>query len=861
MNPVRSLLSLAMATLLLSCGGGGGDHRGGVSGPTNLRSIPDAGARGFTLAWTPPTGLFDGYNLEAKTGDQAFERIHTGLLPPNYTSIWLTFSDGAPEDTEFSFRLNAAHGTQTSAYSNIVSVNSGLMSPGQPTGSYDWDRGGIVLTWSKNSAASTSFLLERADSDGYGYPSGSWTPLPIPDPQATSYLDTTVTLGAHYIYRVTNRKGAVSSSAGPVSSGVFAGLPAPGQPTATYDFQVGGMRVSWTRNTTANDGVKVERVQSDSYGTLVGTWTELTAPDPSATSYLDTTCAPDTYYAYRVFNLRNGLASAASSQSYPAFAGLLPPSYLYAYWSNSKNTVELGWSAGTSYDALKLERAVAGSDGQPAGAWTSLGTVPPWPSSFDDSTTAEYTSYIYRIAGVRGLMTSPSRSSSPVQTPLAAPVNLAVASTDEGGRLTWENRSTVASQLVVRRGPWNSSYGEDIAVLSASSASYADPVRALGYYRYWIVAKHGNSESASLPANYVTPNPADALTLSQVARAYPAAGDASLAPLGTWGLVSTSPYGMISNSDDWSPYFPGDRRWSPKRTVRMDAQGHPHLLYAVTDPGNSAYSLIRHAWHDGATWKTEDLGQIQASYYSDFIFEFVLDASGTPRLLVDAAGGGGSPGNMVYFHKVNGAWVREPVAGFLGLVSWIQRCQVSLDASGNPRILAVASGGVYECTRDPQGAWTLSLVAPAANPSGFLWSNWTDADNGLLLYTVAANSAPYGQVLMEVRKTAGIWQASTSVLQVDTYFPEIDVARSQDASRIAVACQDSYGLKLLHRDALGWHQTLVGPPTDSYSAWYRVGFDAAGKVHLLVKNVYPATGYLEFIEQEPAGAPRRPVSR
>lgn len=847
----RWLLPFAALVFLLSCGGGGGSSQTpAMPGPTNLHTVLGPGPRDFTLAWTPPTGTFDGYNLEAQTGTEGFQQVNTTLIPATYSSLQFSFTDAAPEDTTYSFRMNAARGAQKSANSNVATANSGLNTPGQPSGQYDWDRSGIALSWTRNSTATTGLLLERSLSDAYGYPTGTWTPVTVADPMASSFLDTAISLGTNYTYRVTNTKGAVSSRPSLTSAAIYTGLPAPSQPTVSFDFTSGGMTLSWTKNTTFNDGVKIERIQTNAYGSQTGSWVELTPSDPLANTFLDTTVVTNTYYSYRVSNLRNGQSSMASASSYAAFAGLQAPSYLSAYWDSAKGGVYLYWYGYGPYDTFNLERVPCDASGQPTGTWSTVATPPGASSDYTDFSTQELTIYLYRISGVRGLITSAAVNGYAVSTPMAAPTGLTATTATGGAQLTWQNHSVAATQLVVRRGPGGSSYSyTDIAILTSTTTSYVDPLSRLGNYRYTVVAKAGSSESASAAATYTTPNPTDALSLTSSIMAFPDATDAALTPTGTWGLATTSPFGMLSINDPWTPYFPNNRLRSTDRMVQMDALGHPHLVYMVLNPQNNQEALLRHAWNDGSAWQTEDMGHTQLIYaYSNAGYDFGLDSTGVPHALLDQGPYGGYTTTMTYVHKVNGTWVQESL-GDISPSLYPSAYRLRLDASDVPHVLINSSSSVYECTRNAQGQWSASILAAASNSTtGFLDGFWSEGDNAIVMYSVYGSYPTYGTEIMAVKRVAGVWQLPSVIEHSDAYTPNLQVTQSPDRARIAMVWADSYGLKALHLDSTGWHPTLLMNPASSYNPMYRIGFDSSNKVHILFKNVYPDTGYTDFKE-------------
>jgi hypothetical protein len=851
---LQTILALVLSLFVLACGGGGGGSSNssqGLAGPTNLRSLPDYSSGSFILTWNPPAAAIDGYNLEVQSGSGSFQQINPGLIDPTWTGIVMTFSASVPEDTNFAFRMNAVKGNQTSAYSNSVSVNSGLSSPGQPSGEYDWNQSGIALTWSRNSAVATGFKLERMELTSYGSPTGSWIPITVTDPLATSYLDTTAAMGTYYVYRVTNTKGSTSSPAGGASNSIFTGLPAPSQPTATFDFSGAGMSITWTKNTSFNDGVKLERIENTYYGTQVGTWTQLTVSNPTASSFLDTTVIANTYYSYRVTNLRGTVASATSYVSSQAFAGLQAVSSLSAWWDTSRGGVYLSWYTYATYDSLLIERSPSDSTGTPTGTWTKVATPTVSTTSYTDLSTRELTTYVYRISGVRGATTSASTSSYTATTPLAAPTGLAATGASGSVQLTWKNHSTAATQVVIRRAPAGYPYSmTDVAILSASSEGYVDLPSTLGYYIYSAVAKAGYSEAASPTATFATPNPADALTLSTVSHAFPDATDATVTPVGTWALASTAPFGVLSDNAPWTPYFPNNSQRAAADLIQVDAQGHPHLVYLILDPQNSQEAILRHVWFSGTDWLTEDMGRTQLLYsYPGAGYVYTLDGAGVPQALLDQAPNGGSTSTLTYIHKVNGVWTREAMTAFAPVISF-NNYRLKLDNTGAPHVLLGSYGALYECTRTPQGDWSASaLPAGSSLTNDFLEGCWTDADNATVVYSTYGSYPTYGTTLTVLQKVGGNWQSPSNVAPADAGVAYAQMAQSPDRARLVLVLNTYAGLKAYHLDGAGWHETLLADlSNNNYSPMYRVDFDASNKVHILYKNVYPATGYIEFKE-------------
>ena len=852
------LLVPIAALAFISCGGGGNQAAApSLPGPTNLRSTLGPGPDDFTLTWTaPPSGSVDGYNLESKVGSGSFIQVNQYLIPTYNDSLNFSFNSSANEDTDFTFRMNGEKAGIKSSYSNDVTVRHGLNTPGQPTGEYDWDQSGVSLSWSRNTTLSDGVQIERSLTDTYGTTYGPWTPLSMGDPLASTYLDTTVATNAYYSYRVTNKKGNRTSPTGSFSYPIYTGLATPSQPTATFDFTASAMGLTWTKNTSFNDGVKIERLETTQYGSAIGNWTELTVSDLTANNFLDTTVTLNSYYSYRVTNLRGNSASNTSSASYQVLAGLPAPYAIYANWNSTLKTIEISWYSSSNCDSILLDRAACDSNGIPIGDWTRVATLAGNSTSYADGTTQELTAYKYRVAGMKGSTTSLPIMSYSVSTPMAAPTRLLAIAAEGGTQLTWENHSTAATQVVVRRAPANSNYPsyKDVAILSASTTSYLDPKPALGFYKYAVVAKSGTSESTSNATDFTTPNPPDALTLTSAAKSFPDALYMALLPSGTWALATTSPFGVISNNDPWTPYFPNNSYRSVDNVLQVDALGHPHLVYLMLNPQNSQEAILRHAWFDGSLWQTEDMGKTQLLYYSYGVgYSYTLDGSGQPHALLEQSPYGGSTSNLAYIHKVASIWTQETLSGINPVVSY-SSYRLRLDGSNAPHVLLGSWNTLYECTKDPQGSWVA-----AALPTGTvqLTSNgindgiWTDAENATLVFSNQSYDSSYGYVtnMMCLRKAAGVWQSPVTMGSTDSGASSAQMEASSDRSRIAVLVNSGLGLKTYHMDEKGWHETLVTNLGGdySYNTIFRLGFDSSSKAHILIKKTYP-TSYTEFKE-------------
>lgn len=760
---MRRFATFLILCLALACGGGGGGGGGtapaptpplGPPAPTHL-TVTANGPDVINLAWQAPGGAFDGYELEARIGDTAFEKIHSGLIPNNYIGLNLTFSSTAPDNTTYTFRLRAAQGGLFSAYSNEAAHSRGPNAPGQPTAAYDWDQGAVLLTWNRNTAGSDGLRVERAECTNYGSVTGSWSALSVPDPLVSTYLDRTAVTGGYYTYRLTNLKGSVASPASYPSAPVFTGLEAPLYVFASYDTTAGGMQVSWSSSSLA-DGVRLERTDCDANGTPLDSWAALTLPSGYRASYLDPSVQEGRGYAYRVSNLKGQVSSATCQMSYAAW------------------------------------------------------------------------------------------------TPMFAPVGLQVVPDAGGLKLTWQNRSASATQIVIRRIP-SVSYSSDLAILSPGVTSYVDPVTSLGYYSYTVVAKNASQEAPSSSVLAATPNPPGSLVLTPTQRTYPSLGDAALMPTGAWACATVQPFGLLSNSDPWPAYFPGTAaRWS-NPIVQVDRQGWPHMVYGSSAPGASVSCTLIHTWFNGTAWTSENILTAQIPWSSSNQgWTFRLDSTGLPHLLVDqattASPYGGTSATLLYVHKSGGAWVQESMNSISPALYNVGSYHLALDGSDQPTILLGNWSSLVACTRTAPSTWATTTPPTGTVNAGwydFLDTLWADASNGWIFYESLVSGGGAGYGLWALQMKAGAWQAP-QLLGTRAHDGSSTIAAaalSPDLSRVAVVYRTSAGVKAYHQAPDGWHETLVGPPTSGYPL--RIGFDSQQKVHLLLPA---ASGYTDFHE-------------
>ncbi|WP_306602052.1 hypothetical protein [Geothrix sp. 21YS21S-2] len=817
-----------------------------VPSPTQLVAVFDAAHGGVNLTWGSSFTYGDGLLLERAAADASGNAASgwTALATPAAGAA--AFLDTQVQEAQnYLYRISNVRGSVDSPPLTIGACVT--VPPGTPSGLtavLNLNTGVPSLTWASNSSRATAVRVERAEAAASGLPSAPWVSLPVPAGAITSFTDQGALEFTRYVYRVTNGFGATWGAASALSPSVVTPLAAPTQVVSTYDAASNTIKVAWVSNTTKADRVQVERVKADADGLPAGIWSSLTTYGPT-TGYTDSNTSELTSYLYRVTNLAAGVPSAASAPSAPTRTPLAPPSYLYAS-AYSDGTIHLNWSTSSASGcAYLLARAEADAAGAPTSGWSSLAVPAGNPYGLVDASAAEGKTYLYRLAlSLNGYTTPYRQLSQPVQVALLAPVQVQATPKAAGIDLAWVNRSTAATQVVVRRSDTQSTL--DVASLPPGASTYSDANLPLGTYSYTVVAKAGTGESASSAVQATTLNPAGSLALSATSLSVLNADDAALMPTGAWAFAGGNPFGMLANpGDPWAAYYPDTTSQVSASLVQTDDSGHPHSVYLIRSTTVPTRGVVRHLWHDGTAWQTEDLweGVIPVTY-GVRSFCYTLDQAGRPQVLLNTSSYSyPTVGDIRHLHYTGSAWACDSLASAANASLTISAYSLSLDAADQPHLLFLIGSDAVELLPSSPGTWTsatLSTEALGASSQALAQGVWADADNGWLFYTTSP-SGSYTKATLKVRqKVAGVWQTpQTLAPDAAVYAPDsrVRICTTPSRSRVLAAMATYSGLKVYHQALGAWHETLVATPAVSIS-WFRTGLDTSSRLHVLV----PASG-------------------
>jgi titin len=153
-----------------------------------------------------------------------------------------------------------------------------------------WNR--VMLSWADHSNNEQGFELERRAP-----PQFEWGFLTRVGVDATAYIDSAVTPGANYLYRIHSFNEAGRSDDAPEAS---VQVPEERVPNAPSRLEVSPLaahraRLVWRDNDTIEEEFLVERRDDGS-----DAWDEIASLPPNAIEYIDTTVTPVRSYFYRV---------------------------------------------------------------------------------------------------------------------------------------------------------------------------------------------------------------------------------------------------------------------------------------------------------------------------------------------------------------------------------------------------------------------------------------------------------------------------------------------------------------------------------------------------------------------------------
>lgn len=261
--------------------------------------------------------------------------------------------------------------------------------------------------------------------------------------------------------------------------------PTPPPPTdlRVTEPQFGFLIVTWTPPAAAVDGYEVEaRVESGAFARIHDGL--VPADYDGGTVQLDPSIPELVHLGFRIRSVHAGVAGDWSPEAVHLH-GIRPPPALAATLVAGP-AIALAWTnASLVADAVLVERADADGYGNATGPWTAL-PVAFGATTLTDVAPRELVRNAYRVRYGKGDVWSTPTAASAGPVPLFAPAGFTATVTAEGVRLSWTNRSLVATALAVRRWPDGTT---GIAALPPDATSWVDArLPAWPSSRYAVVA-------------------------------------------------------------------------------------------------------------------------------------------------------------------------------------------------------------------------------------------------------------------------------------------------------------------------------------------------------------------------------------
>ncbi|MBQ3264804.1 MAG: C39 family peptidase [Ruminococcus sp.] len=463
---------------------------------------------------------------------------------------------------------------------------------------------GVVISWEAIGTVS-KYRVDRYYSDGRGWQE-------IAETKELSYVDTEVTSGNTYRYRLVGLNAAGSVMTSTATQSVTYSAPVH---ITSLEVVNGGVLVSW------NIAADVSKVAV--YRLNNGSWMRITTA--SGSSYLDKNVSSGVTYRYTIrgLNASGGFIDEHYDANGSSVRYLSTPS-LRA--ENAAGGVRISWDKVEGAEQYRV--FYRGSKG-----WTRLVTTSET-SVLDDDVRSNYT-YTYTVRCVSGdgeTYTSYYDTAGKTVKYIAAPKLLSADASSDGIRITWEKSDGAAQYRVFFR---NSSGGWSRLAATTGTSVLDKDVRAGSSYTYTVRCM----DSAE---NYIS----------------------SFYPDGIKGTFATAPVFSVSNGADgvdikWNAvtgaekyrvYYYGSKGWT-----KLTDTAETSIIDTDVESGKTYTYTVRCISADGKSFASGYLSGKKVKYYAAPKITALTNTVDGVQIKWDAVPG--AEKYRVYYYGRNG-WTR-----------------------------------------------------------------------------------------------------------------------------------------------------------------------------------------------------------
>jgi len=367
-----------------------------IAAPGNLTATAVSGSQ-INLAWTDNASNETGFKIERKTPQSGGTYAEIASLAANITG----YSNlGLISGTSYFYRVRAFNAGGHSAYSNEAEATTLSNLPAAPNNltATAVSTSQINLAWTDNASSETGFKVERKMGA-----SGTYAEIASLGANITAYSNTGLTNATQYFYRVrafnANGHSAYSNEAEGTTSSIVPNVPAAPLNLAATPVSTTQVNLSWSDNSTNEDGFKIERK------TLQGTYAVIGTLGAGVTKFNNTGLGANTQYFYRVCAF-NSASNSLNSNEANARTRMNGPSNLAAT-PFSSSQINLTWKDNTVNEAsFEIERSATAG-----GPFSVVGTTAPAAGSgstvsFSNTGLSASTQYFYRVRAINAFNVS-----------------------------------------------------------------------------------------------------------------------------------------------------------------------------------------------------------------------------------------------------------------------------------------------------------------------------------------------------------------------------------------------------------------------------------------------------------------------